>query len=131
MVRARRVSLFQRDILVSLSSAAVEILLDEASLLSEGQLEGERYFGSTMVTIDLRKASRSVSDVCDNRTVRRVTELCLSDERLQEKLRAIAQAEAERLGGSGVADLQIDTRVRTRGSYIYLDLDIEGRKHPV
>ncbi len=128
MVRARRVSLFQRDVLISLSAAAIEILLEGAAVLSEGQFEGQRYFGSTMVTVDVAKASRRVIDGCEERVVRKVAELCQKDKRLRTRLKQIARAEAHRLAGDNVVKLQIDVQVRFRGSHVHLDLDVEGSK---
>ena len=53
MARARRVSLFQREIRISLSSAALDILYNLAQVLSEGGVDGDAFYGSVMVTIDL------------------------------------------------------------------------------
>jgi hypothetical protein len=48
MAVARRVSLFEREIRVSLATAALEVLFDGAELLSEGQGRVGRGFGSTV-----------------------------------------------------------------------------------
>ena len=47
MSPARRVSLFEREIRVRLSAPALEILFEIAETLSEGQVAGRSYFGST------------------------------------------------------------------------------------
>src|SRR5205814_10101022 len=53
---ARRVSLFEREVRMHLGTAAIEVLFAVAEVLSEGGRDGARYFGSTMITIDLGRA---------------------------------------------------------------------------
>jgi hypothetical protein len=127
MVTARRVSLFQREIRMSLSSAAIEILFDLAAVLSEGHVEGEAYFGSTMVTFDLARASHLVSDPCDAAAARRLCDELAADPRLRARAHALAQAEAERIAGRPLAEVAVDLRTRASGAHIDLDLDVEAR----
>lgn len=126
MRRARRVSLFEREIRVRLSPAAVDIFLDGASVLSEGEIDGDRYAGSTMVTIDLNRASVHLSEACDLATARNVEILLASDARMHERGRVLAAAEAERLAGCALSDLQIDVRVGRTGRHFHLDMDVEA-----
>src|SRR5215216_2762553 len=67
---ARRVSLFDRRVEIRLAPAAYDILFDVAAVLSEGQVEDDRFVGSTMVTVDLDRAASRISDECDAATVR-------------------------------------------------------------
>src|SRR5688572_15685573 len=108
MARARRVSLFEREIRIGLSSAAVEILFQLASVLSEGAREDGGYFGSTMITIDLGRAAALVSDPCDAGTVRRVADLLAADPRVRDRARALGAAEAARLAGAPMSGASID-----------------------
>ena len=124
MATARRVSLFEREIRVGLSSAAVEILFDLASILSEGAHEAGGFFGSTMVTIDLARATTLVSDACDAATVKRVAELIAADPRVRERARGIAAAEADRMAGARLRTPQIDVRARASGRHLHLDIDV-------
>ena len=94
MAAVRRVSLFEREIRVGLSSAAIEILFDLAQVLSEGAREPDGYYGSTMITIELARAAALVSDPCDASTVRRLADLVGGDPRVRERARALAAAEA-------------------------------------
>ena len=126
MAVARRVSLFEREIRVGLSSAAVEILFQLASILSEGSRENGGYFGSTMITIDLGRAAALVSDPCDATTVRRVADLIAADPRVRDRARAVAAAEADRLAGAPLGRRQIDLRVRTSGQHLHIDVDVEA-----
>lgn len=128
MAAARRVSLFEREIRVGLSSAAVEILFQLASILSEGAHEEGGYFGSTMITIDLGRAALLVSDPCDATTVRRVADLLAADPRVRQRARAMAAAEADRLAGAPLGRAQIDLRVRTSGNHLHIDVDVEAPK---
>lgn len=126
MASVRRVSLFQREIRMHLSSAALDILLADAAVLSEGQLEEGCYFGSTMITIDLTRVSHLVSDSCDLTTARKAGELIAKDKRFEKRARQIGAREAERLAGEPIADLQIDLRVRTNGCHLHVDMDVEA-----
>ncbi|MCA9679251.1 MAG: hypothetical protein H6709_15565 [Kofleriaceae bacterium] len=125
MASARRVSLFEREVKVSLSPAALEVLFDHADVLSEGQVEAGRYFGSTMMTIDLARAQPRISEECDAGCARRVVELMPGDDQVRERARAIAVAEATRTAGALTAPA-IDLHVRRDGARLRLDLDVEG-----
>jgi hypothetical protein len=126
MAVARRVSLFEREIRVKLSSAAIEILFGAASCLSEGQEDDGGFFGSVMVTIDLARAARLMSDPCDDSSARRIAELIATDPRVIDRARALATREAERLTGAPLGPLQIDLRTRRTGVQLHLDMDLEA-----
>jgi len=126
MARARRVSLFEREIRIRLSSAAVEILTGLGSVLSEGGVEGDCFFGSTMLTIDLHRAGPLVSDACGVATTRRVGELISRDERFRRRAKQLALEEARRAAGKPLSDVQIDVRVRRNGTQLQLDMDVEA-----
>ena len=126
MAAAQRVSLFHREIRTSLSSAAVEILLGQALILSEGQFEDQGFFGSTMITIDCSRAHEWVSDPCDATTVRQVGELLLRDDRFRDRAREIAEREAKRLARKRLGVMQIEMRLRTSGTNLHVDVDVEA-----
>lgn len=126
MARARRVSLFEREIRIGLSSAAIEILFSRASVLSEGQVEGDGYFGSTMITFDCGRARELVCEPCDAATARRLGDLLASDERFRERARHVGAREASRLAGEALSAPQIDLRVRASGNHLHVDLDVEA-----
>jgi len=126
MATARRVSLFDRRVQVRLAPAAHEILFGAAKILSEGQVEGDRFIGSTMVTIDLERAAAKISDGCDAATARRVAELLPADERERERVRGLAVDEARRRAGP-LARPEVDLRVRASGHQLRIDMDLEAR----
>jgi hypothetical protein len=128
MATARRVSLFEREIRIRPSTAAIEILFELAVLLSEGQAERGGYFGSTMITIDVERAAGRISDACDAATVRRLAEVLADDERVKDRARAVGLAEAERHAGGHLHDPAIDVRVRATGHHLHIDVDIEAKK---
>ncbi len=126
MAMARRVSLFEREIRVRLSSPAVDILFDGASVMSEGQVEDDGYFGSTMVTIDVSRAEVLVSDACDAVTARRVADLMEGDDRIRRRARDIAVTEGSARAGQPLRNPQVDVRVRATGAHVQLDVDVEA-----
>jgi hypothetical protein len=126
MSAARRVSLFEREIRVRLAAPAVDILLDVAESISEGQLDGRSYFGSTFLTIDLARAGALVSGPCDASAARRVAELVGADERVLTRVRELASAQAIRRAGATLARIAVDVRVRSAGTCVHLDADVEG-----
>lgn len=126
MARASRVSLFHREIRTGLSSAAVEILLGQAQLLSEGQFEGSEFYGSTMITIDCGRARKWVSDPCDATTVRQIGELLLRDDRFRDRVRDLGEREAMRLARKSLGATQIEMSLRTAGNNLHVDVDVQA-----
>lgn len=129
MAAARRVSLFEREVTVRLAPAGLDLLFEEMRVLTEGQVEGERYFGSTMMTVDLGRVQPRVSDECDPACARRIVDLAADDERVRARARRIALAEAVREGGA-FDDPAVDLHVHRNGRILHLDLDVEARRKP-
>lgn len=125
MARAFRPSLFQRDIQYRLSSAAVEMLFERAQVLSEGQIERGRYYGSTMISLDLDRLEGNIAEDITAETAVRFGSLADRDPLLAARAHAIGRDEARKLAGE-LRDTQIDIGVRTRGAHVYIDLDIEA-----
>lgn len=126
MATTRRVSLFHREIRVSLSSAAVDLLFELASVLSEGDLDGGEYSGSTMMTFDLSRAAERVSDPCDAGAARRLCEEVAADPRVRSRARELAHREAEAIARASLTDVSAEMRVRPSGAHIEIDLDVEA-----
>jgi hypothetical protein len=130
MASCRRVSLYQREILLRPSAAAIEILFGLASELSEGARDGGDYLGSTMMTVDLERAGALVSDTCDAATVRRLAELAGHDERVKRRASSVALVAARRTAGAPLATPELDVRVRATGHHLHIDIDVEGKLAP-
>ena len=123
---ARRVSLFEREIRVHLGTAAIEVLFGLAEILSEGQRQGGRYFGSTMITVDLGRARALVREDCDAADARRVAALLEKDARVQARARGLAAAAAAERAGAPLRPVEVELRIRTEGLTVRIDLDVEG-----
>jgi hypothetical protein len=146
MARAERVTLFEREIRERLSEAALELLFAHATVISEGECahavtplrpsgstRGRRaaarrsaFFGSTMLTVDLARVSPSVREPVGPDAAKRVVALMVSDPRVARRARQIAEREASRLAGEPVRPSAADVRMRSRGTEIFIDVDVEG-----
>ena len=128
MAMARRVSLFEREVVVRLAPAAVDLLHGVARVLSEGELTGDVYTGSTMLTVELARMRDRVSDPPDASTAQRVAFLYAADERCREHARRVALAEARRAAGCELGATHIDVESRARGNELHLSLNVEAQR---
>jgi hypothetical protein len=128
MALARRVSLFEREVAVRLAPVALELLHDAARSLTEGELVGDGYAGSTMLTIDLLRTRERISDPPDASTAQRVAMLYASDERCREHARRIAAREARRMAGCELSIPHVDIESRARGHELHLSLNVEATR---
>jgi hypothetical protein len=130
MARAARVTLFEREVRERLSVAALDILLENARILSEGKRAAgksaaQAYFGSTMITVDIAALGESVRDPLDARAAARIAELMRGDALITRRVHQLAGREAQRLA-EGPVDVRIsEVRVRAQGTFVYLDVDVE------
>lgn len=127
---ARRISLFEREVTVKLAPIAVDLLHTAARVLHEGELTGEVYAGSTMLTVDLMQTKHVISDAPDATTAQRVAFLYASDERCREHARRVAVAEARRASGVNLVSPVVDVESRARGAELHLSLNVEARRIP-
>jgi len=128
MAMARRVSLFERELVVRLAPVAVDLLHGSARLLSEGEMVGDVYAGSTMLTVDLATAADRISDPPDASTAQKVALLYAADDRCRAYARRIALAEAQKSAGVALPAARIDIESRARGAELHLSLDVEAEK---
>jgi hypothetical protein len=126
MASARKVALFDREIRITLSQAAVEILFESADILSEGERRGDGYFGSTMITLDLTRVASLVREDCDAASARRVAELAMADKRVRERAKALAAADAAERAGTLLQRVDCELRGRAVGTRVHLDVDVEA-----
>jgi hypothetical protein len=127
MAAVRRVGLFRREITESVSPAALEVLLATAGRISEGQLSREgRYYGSTILTIDLEQLGAYVQDRCDAATAARLAAVLEHETELHQAAARLALTEAQRIAGRPLRKVEADVQVRTEGSRVLVDVDVEG-----
>jgi hypothetical protein len=128
MAMTRRVSLFEREVHVRLAPVAVELLHGAARVLSEGELDGDVYAGSTMLTVDLARTVDRISDPPDSSTAQRIAFLYAADERCREHARRIAVAEARKTAGCDLSAPHVDVESRARGAELHLSLNVEAQR---
>ena len=128
MAMTRRVSLFEREVHVRLAPAAVDLLHGAARVLSEGELSGNAYAGSTMLTVDLTRTSDRVSDPPNATTAQRIAVLYAADERCRTHARRIAMTEAVRTAGVDLTQPHVDLESRSRGAEVHLSLNVEAQR---
>lgn len=128
MAMTRRVSLFSREVTVRLAPLAVDLIHGSARVLSEGELAGDLYMGSTMMTIDLARAAHQISDPPDVTTAQRVAFLYAGDERCREHARRIAVAEARKRAGCDLSVPHVDVESRARGPELHLSINVEAQR---
>jgi len=128
MALARRVSLFEREVAVRLAPVAIELIHGAARVLTEGELTGDLYAGSTMLTVDLARTADRISDPPDAATAHRVAALYAADERCREQARRIGLGEAARLAGGPLAAPHVDVESRARGAELHLSVNVEAQR---
>ncbi len=128
MAMARRVSLFSREVTVKLAPVAVDLIHHSARVLSEGELSGDMYMGSTMMTIDLARATHQISDPPDATTAQRVAFLYAADERCRDHARRIAVVEARKRAGCDLTIPHVDVESRARGPELHLSINVEAQR---
>jgi hypothetical protein len=128
MAMARRVSLFERQVSVRLAPVAVDILHDAARMLSEGELAGDIYAGSTMLTVDLTRTANVISDPPDASTAQKVALLYAADDRCRDHAKRIAVAEARKAAGCELTAPHVDVESRSRGAELHLSMSVEAQR---
>ena len=128
MAMARRVSLFSREVTVKLAPVAMDIIHTSARLLTEGEMTGDSYAGSTMMTIDLARAAHQISDTPDATTAQRVAFLYAADERCRDHARRIAIVEARKRAGCDLTIPHVDVESRARGPELHLSINVEAQR---
>ncbi len=128
MAMARRVSLFAREVTVTLAPVAVDLIHNAARLLTEGEMTGDLYAGSTMMTIDLARTIDRISDSPDATTAQRVAFLYAADERCRAYARRIALGEARKKAGCDLSVPSVDVESRAKGPELHLSINVEAQR---
>jgi Flp pilus assembly protein TadB len=125
---ARRVSLFAREVTVKLAPVAVDLLHSAARMLTEGEMTGNLYSGSTMMTVDLARAIDRISDSPDATTALRVAFLYAADERCRDHARRIGVAEARKKAGCDLSLPHVDVESRAKGPELHFSINVEAQR---
>jgi hypothetical protein len=130
LARVERISLFEREVRLRLSRAALDLVFAAAKVMSEGQRSTrpgkDAFFGSTMLTIDLGAVAGAVRDACDARSAQRLAALLGDDGDARERVKAIASREIHRLTGARPKALTVEIKVRAQGATVFVDADLEA-----
>jgi hypothetical protein len=127
MAAVRRLALVRREIRERISATGLELLLRAASRISEGRIAADgRYYGSTMLTLDLGLTCGQVRDVCDVGTATRLAQLLEGDAAALAQVRRLVLEEATRVARRPLGELELEIRLRVEASTIFIDVDVEG-----
>jgi hypothetical protein len=130
MARARRIPLIEREIREHLSRAALDAVFAHAETISEGEARktaGQMQFlGSTMLTFDVAALAELLREPADEGTARRLAALLAKDKSLDLRIEAIVRSEVERITHEAPRSVHGETRIRTHGTRVYLDIDVEA-----
>jgi hypothetical protein len=130
MVQVRRIPLIEREIREHLSRAALDALFASAEIISEGeanQAQGKTQFlGSTMLTLDMPALAELLCEPADEGTARRLAALLAKDKSLDGRIESIVRREVERIARVSPRSVRGETRIRTQGARVFLDIDVEA-----
>jgi hypothetical protein len=130
MAQARRIPLIEREIREHLSQAALDAVFAQAEVISEGEASQgagrEQFLGSTMLTFDVAALCDLVREPADEGTARRLAALLAKDPSLDGRIEAVVHREVERLAHQPPRSVRGETRIRTQGTRVYLDIDVEA-----
>lgn len=130
MARASRVALIEREVRCQLGGAALGLLLSRAEVIAEGRrADGPTaqgaFFGTTMITIRLDRLTDLIRDPITPETTAHLADLLRADRGALDRLRKLAHKEARRLDPAA-GRIRTEVRVRTDGTTLYVDIEMEG-----
>ena len=130
MVQVRRIALIEREVREYLSQAALDAVFARSEVMSEGEAstaQGKSIFvGSTMLTFDISALGEILREPADEDTARRMAALLAKESSLDARAQTIVRREVERITGSKPKSVRGETRIRVRGTRVYLDIDVEA-----
>jgi hypothetical protein len=130
MVQVRRIALIEREVREYLSQAALDAVFDRSEVISEGETsttQGKSAFlGSTMLTLDVSVLGEILREPADEDTARRMAALLVDEPSLDVRAQVIVRREVERITHGKPKSVRGETRIRVRGTRVYLDIDVEA-----
>ena len=126
--------MFERETRLRLTATALEVLLESAERVAEGRLAapvggtgGQRFYGSTLLTLSLERSGDLFRDPVDEATAACVASQLAEDPRARTRLLGLArQAVQGRLGHRLGESLGAEIRARSEATVVYVDLDLEA-----
>ncbi len=112
---------------------AIELLLEASEQLSEGQVQAEprdeeRFYGSTMITIDLERIADRVREPITPELAHAIADALGASEAFHERMERLGRLEAERRIAMRLPrHSDAEVRLRVVGTSILIDVDIECR----
>jgi hypothetical protein len=97
-----------------------------AEVLSEGEAGQGPFIGSTMLTFDVTALAELLREPADEGTARRLAALLAKDKTLNPRIESIVRREVERITQSTPRQVHGETRIRTQGTRVFLDVDVEA-----
>jgi hypothetical protein len=130
LVQVRRIALIEREVREYLSQAALDAVFDRSEVISEGEAsiaQGKTVFlGSTMLTFEVSLLGEILREAADEGTARRMATLLVKEPSLDARTQTIVRGEVERITGSKPKSVRGETRIRVRGTQVFLDIDVEA-----
>jgi len=130
-VRATRSAFIVSRSISYLSRGAEEALLEDIEVISEGEERGaphgeRRYFGSTMITIDLDALQKRWRGPLDDALIAELRRLVEGSVRMRLRVSRIACAEAaRRVSARPLGTAAVESSVRIHGRTLHIDVDLE------
>jgi hypothetical protein len=130
LAQARKIPLIEREVHEFLSQAALDAIFARCEVLSEGEAgKGQGpgpFVGSTMLTFDVTALGELMREPADEGTARRLAALLAQEKSLAGRIETIVRREVERLIQRQPRQVHGDTRIRTQGTRVFLDIDVEA-----
>lgn len=127
-VRVRPGALLRERTGWALGAQAVDELYRVARVMSEGRREGDVYFGTTLIDIDLVRALGGlVKGPDDVALMARLQDAVTGSVRVRLRAMRIAEEEvARRFPDRVIGTARTETRFRIEGTHLYVDVDLEA-----
>jgi hypothetical protein len=130
MAQVRKIPLIEREIRERLSQAALGAVFARSEIISEGEAgtaKGKTHFlGSTMLTFDVPALGEILREPPDEGTARRLAALLAKEKSLDGRIEVIVRREVERITHGKAGSVHGETRIRTQGTRVFLDIDVEA-----
>ena len=130
MAQVQRIALFEREVIERLSQAGLDAVFAHTEVISEGEISGVQgkraFLGSTMLTCDVASLGALFREPADEGTARRLSVLLVKEPSLAQRTQAIVRREVERITRAQPKSVRGETRIRTQGTRIFVDIDVEA-----